>query len=430
MRNLAAAPTLQARIVSTREDGSGGIVEVPIVAETPFMDFSKSEGGGPKKGEISQAMLQEMDANFARLGRPVTVGVDLPGVDHKRDKGGPAPGFMVATRLSGRVLWASIDAGPVLFMDLTFNRAFGGFSIEAAKDLKRPTGEIPGWVLTGGIFTNNPATDSNFRIAASAEETSAVEIRAHVEYVPPAGLDDGVKNMAEKETAPGGGEKQTVSLTFHESKLAEQSDVIAAKDAELERIKASVSGKDSQIAALTAERNDAQAALSAANDEKAAANATKNRLEAENKSLRGTRDALQISLTEKDQELTTARKENLSVKVTEIVTAAIDAGIAPATFGDWSNDPAAWMEANFVSVDALENQVAALKSVASGGKVPLKDIKSGHDPKTASDSGTEHTEEEKAVLSRFGGDEVDYTGVTTEKEAREREAAFAASKKE
>jgi hypothetical protein len=383
MTHLAQARTLQARIISRRPDGSGGVVEVPIIAETPFIDFSMTEGGGPKEGKITREMLQEMDRNFAVLARPVKVGTDHQTFAERE-------GVINYTRMEGDVLWAGIDMGEPMFSNFALRRLWQAFSMEGRKNLKRPTQEIPGWVLTGGIFTNEPATDSNFRM-----------------------------------------ESETVSLTFHESKLAEQRDALAAKDAEIERIKASATGQDEKISALTAERNDAQAALNAANDEKAAAVAKATRLEAEAKNLRQTRDALQIALTEKEQEVNEQRKVSLSSKVSEIVTEAIDAGVPPAAFYRDGENPADWMDSNFVSLEAFEKQVAQLKSVASGKVVPLKDVKSGHDPKAASDpERVELTEKDKAVLSKFGLGKVDYRGVSSEAEAKLREEQTAAKSKE
>jgi hypothetical protein len=425
MTHLAQARTLQARIISRRPDGSGGVVEVPIIAETPFIDFSMTEGGGPKEGKITREMLQEMDRNFAVLARPVKVGTDHQTFAERE-------GVINYTRMEGDVLWAGIDMGEPMFSNFALRRLWQAFSMEGRKNLKRPTQEIPGWVLTGGIFTNEPATDSNFRIAASAGESSSGDLVAFARYAAPE-QQKGDDMAEDTKTAPAAGakESETVSLTFHESKLAEQRDALAAKDAEIERIKASATGQDEKISALTAERNDAQAALNAANDEKAAAVAKATRLEAEARNLRQTRDSLQIALTEKEQEVNEQRKVSLSSKVEAIVNEAIDAGVPPAAFYKEGENPADWMDSNFVSEEAFEKQVAQLKSVASGKVVPLKDVKSGHDPKAASDpERVELTEKDKAVLSKFGLGKVDYRGVSSEAEAKLREEQTAAKSKE
>jgi hypothetical protein len=421
---LSAAAPIRARLLRRNPNGSA-LIEVPVLTIQDKVDFSRSHGGGPKDGRVSESDLQEMAANFPHWPQPITIGFD--GIDggHDRNKAGPQSAFAVSARYEAGALMvvAELDAATAdLIVD---RRAYRATSVEARKSPSTPTVSLEGWVLTGFIFTNQNAVDTVFDIAASGTEiTSEDALRSLGEFhfkAPNGG--QGVDRM-EQNAKPQDNGAETVSLSFHRSELAKQSDTIAAREGEVGTLKAALSGAEEKLRRAEAALTESNQSLAAAKDESATATAKANRLEVENKNLRSTSESLQVALTEKEQQLRSERNVNLSAKVKSIVETAVQAGVAPAFFDGYEQNPAEWMESQYASVEAFENQVQRLTSLATGKATIVKPVRSGHDPaKAAGDAGDELTEDERRLLSKYGGHDFAFGDVTTEAEARKRFAA-------
>lgn len=401
MSNAALSAPVSARVIKRRADGSG-IVEIPVAVETPYLDAGRTETGkGPSSLPLSA--LKEMVENFQQYPGPVGVGVGT----HLRDASGPAAGFIDGLELRGDVMWARIDAGPSLFAQIVGERAWRGFSIEAARDLKKPTIQFKGWVVTGGIFTNAPALDVHYQIAASSSV-----VPADVVSIP---LRLSVAGEEESKM-----EENTISLASHEAKLNEvRSESISLK-AERDSYKDAADKAKAEAAKLRERFEGVTAELAEISNEKITYQARANKLQSDLNLANNELKAIRTSLTEAEAKLAEANKAALSAKVTSLVEDAIEAGIKPATFDGWQADPADYVSANYGSYEVFEKFVTSLRSHA-GAKVEKVALKSGHDPKaSASETEDSVTDEEKAILKRLGLDKVDFSGVTTEEQARER----------
>lgn len=176
---LAAAAPIDARLIEKNPDGSI-VVEVPITVETPVIDLSKTQGGGAKKGSITIDDLRQMESNFDNK-RPVTVGFHDTPAAHNRDRSGAQDAFFEAVRLSGRTLWGRIWVSAARAADILLGR-WRSFSIEAQQDPENSTTAKAGWDLFGGLWTNRPGSDLNFKIAMADGGTAERRMIATVDF--------------------------------------------------------------------------------------------------------------------------------------------------------------------------------------------------------------------------------------------------------
>jgi hypothetical protein len=283
--------------------------------------------------------------------------------------------------------------------------------------------QLDGWVLTGGVFTNNNALDTVFKIAATAGTESDATRRMSLPLaITPSGAEERVMGEAQKGPEAGA---ETVSLTFHKSELTKRTDEIAALRSTVDNQKAALTGKEEELVALRAKLTEAQQHAATAQDERATARAAANRLEADARPLNEELRSLRSKLTETEAKLKEQTDVNVSAEVRALITDAVAAKVSPGLFEGWDSKettPAAWLASHYASLDAFKEQVRRFKSVASGkGMIVTGDTKSGHDPaKTASDSDERSlTAEEERRLAEMGLG-VDYGGVSGEKEARRR----------
>ncbi len=419
---LAAANPILARVIERRDDGSA-LVEVPVITVTEALDLSKTAGGGEDTVAITAADLAEMASNFATWTKPVGVGFD--GIDgHQESRGGPQSVFVNSVRVNGNALFAVLELD-AFAADLVVNRkAYRAFSMEARRNPTTPTESFTGWVLTGGIFTNNPATDTQFRIAASESITADELGRSFVRFNVP---DDGQRgNDMPKDTAPDAGAK-TVSLTFHESELAKKGDELTAQAQTIDSLKRAATGTGEEVKALTARVTEAETALATANTDRDTERAKANRLEIETKAQRKEITTLGTTLTEANQKLQVQADATTKTEVVKLVTDAVEAKVPPAFFEGYEADPVAWLNSNYASLDAFTSQVARLTAAVSGKAVIVAPVKSGHDPATDNSDDAALTDEERMVLAKHGGDT--YLGVETAEEAMKRYAALKAKEK-
>jgi hypothetical protein len=408
MIELATASPISARVIERRQDGSARI-EVPVVTVTPKIDLAKTEGGGKGTIAITADDLLQMVQNFGEWTKPVAVGFD--GFDgHQDTRNGPQSVFVDALRVDGDALLAVMDMNRVMAPLVLEDRAYRGFSMEAIRNPKTPTRSFRGWVLTGGVFTNNPATDTQFKIAATGQTEADEVIQINSELVQaPTGPQE-TKKMADES-------KDQVSLTFHESKLGEVRDQLAAKTTESDTLRSKLTAAEERIATLEKSEGENRSEHTAPTDKVASLTAKSNRLEAELTAANDAKSELAKALTEKTAQHAELESKTLGVEVKAVILSAIDNGIPPAMFEGWEPNPADWLKANFASIESLKKQVAAL---AAAPEIPKGSVqKSGHDPAASDPDGP--SEEVTAELERIGIDtSVNFVGVTTEEEARKR----------
>lgn len=364
--------------VTKRRDNGSGIIRIPIA--TPSDDTDA----------LTLDMLQQMVDNFASFPL-VPVGVS-PHVDFD-ERGGFSPAFIQSLELVDGVLWAEIDLIAGLFYEVVELGGWRGFSIEMAEDLTTQAKEIKGWVLTGGIFTNRPAVDAVFQLAASAKPGTA----STGTYTAPLG--GGI--MADNKPAPDGATTQLVAT------LREQNKTLTA---EKEALQGRVTNLSEEVRTLKSESEAHQTDLQASRDNSAQLDAKVKRLEAEARGMKDANDVLKKSVEDLTGKLSTAQNENLAAKVIAIRDTALAAGVPPAIFDGIDADPAVWMTERYTSVDAFETSIKAISGVSRD--LVKAAPKSGHDP-TASGGERKLDADTKARLRRMCLDPK-YVGIKSE----------------
>ena len=381
----AAASPLEARVTEQRDDGSA-LVEVPVMVVTDTLDLGKTQTGSNAKIAFGLAELREMAANFSLWPMPVAVGFD--GFDgHQKQRAGPQRAFVNALRVVGDVLMAVVDLGSAAAGLVVKDRAYRGFSMEALKNPKTPTVDLVGWVLTGGIFTNQPATDSQFRIAASSEDITEDARGTHLAKLnvnnlgkaprrEDTAMDEGKTALAQADLALANKANDALRVELAEekgryedtrTKLATALTSQADKDEALVKSEVELSAKRGEVTALTAER-----------------------------------DKLRRQVTELSAQVTERDDADLAAKIVALSEAAVaDGRIAASFFEGVEKDPLSWFRGKgFVNTEALENVIQCATPVkaaaaVSSGKAPEPN------PDTAADK---MTEDRKAQLVALGID--------------------------
>jgi len=383
-------------VVISRTANGGGVIEIPIMATASGSEV-----------ELTVEIMAEIAANFDAF--PVVPVSVSPHRDFDQ-RGGFSEAFIESVTLRGDLLYGRIALSPTLFAEVVERGGWRGFSVEIAHNLKTQAKNIPGWTLTGGVFTNRPAVDAHFRIAAEARAGSELTGTYTLPITPRHDEGRG-NNMAEQNaTTPADGAK-TVSLEFHDSKIkAERDKNVALEAGRLDltgqldamrdenkrlRLASEQAGKDSQDA-----KNDSATAIARAN-----------RLEAESKGLRDANIVLEGRLTEATENVKTAESANLAIKVIQVRDQAVASGVPPALFEGIDADPANWMLATWASFEAFQKHFSATAGVSRD--LVAKPAKSGRLPATGSGAQTELSAETKQALRRLGLDPK-YVGINTE----------------
>lgn len=404
--NMGAGKPLKARVLERLESG-GAVVEVPVITETAELDLRRTHGGGEGKVSITGEHLRQMASNFGAWPKPVTVGFDGIDPGHDRDTGGPSSAFVESLTVRGTALWATVTLSGML-AGLIIEGAYRASSMEARLNPKTPTAEFEGWVLTGFIFTNNPATDTTFKIAATGEIESAEMGTASVPFDKP-GLSEAKKESAmDPITAASekAGKSESVSLTFHNEKVEGVKAQLTASEERVRTLSETNETLREQVVNLRADYDAARAKADTAKDEAATEKATASRAVSEARNLRDSNRQLQEQIVELTAKVNEVDAANLSLKVTDTITETIKAGVRPAVFEGHESNAADWMRAKFTSFEEFEKHC---KVLAGGVTVPSgSQANSGHDPSTDGDPA-----DGKEDLAS-----ADLTQATTEEEAR------------
>ena len=357
---------VEVKVLSRRDNGSG-VVEIPLLPATEI-DLAHTAGGGKGKTKITEGDLAEMVTNFEVFPGPVPIGVS-PHVEFG-DRGGFAPGFVNALKVRAGVLFGELDLIAPLLAEIE-SGGWRGFSVEIAKNLKTATVALVGWALTGGIFTNRPATDVNFRIAASDDSES--EQQASFSICLTAG-------------------EQEID-TMSEEKIASLEAEIATKDETIKGLRSKEEGSKGDAVSLEARLTESNKDLAAVRlevaDTKAKLGASEVELE------RVSKELVKSEQTRKEAEIKLEAEENRTLRENAVTLAhkAIDRGVSAKHFEGMDEDPSAWFRKRFVSLEAMGQFIDALPTVSESS------VQSGNKP-----DGTEHTmsKENAAKLERMG----------------------------
>jgi hypothetical protein len=340
---MTLAKTLQGKIVREPDSAGLGVVEFPIVKVQDQIDFTKTAGGGPARGSISLSDLREMVENFGLRDRPIPISDAL---DHPGNVGQAAPGFIVGLELRGDVLYARAELSAELFQTVVeagpgaATPSFRGFSIEARKNAKTSTRSFKGWALFGGIFTNNPGTDINFRIAAG--DACEFEQSGLIQSGHGAPARRKERDMSDEQTAV-----ELAELRATKETQSRQVETLTAENLELKDAKA------------TAERS-----VRELTDDLAAAKAGKSRVEGEVRDLADRNAELEKQNRKLTGDLKEAQNEGLADRIIATVKRAIASGIKPAFFdGANEKDPeatVAWFRENYTNFERFDATVDAM----------------------------------------------------------------------
>jgi hypothetical protein len=379
---------VEIKVIHRRDNGSG-IIEVPILPMAEI-DLSKTAGESKGKVAITEAELEEIVANFARFPGPVPIGVQ-PHQDFG-ERAGFSPGFINACRVKRKKLYAEVDVTAPLFEEI-LSGGWRGFSVEIARNLKTATVDLDGWVLTGGVFTNRPATDVNFRIAASEQNTAEDKATYSIR------LDKGDK---EKEMS----QEQIASL---EAEVSTQKELVANL-----RAQADTSAKTAADEIATLETKLTEANKDAATANTAAAEIKVKLAAAADEVRHLTKKLDNEQQTRREAEIKLEAEENRSLReaVVKLAEAAIERGVSAKHFEGLEEDPAAWFNKRYVSLEAMKQFIDALPLVKESA------VSSGNKP----DEKATISAETAAMLRRIGVDPK-FAGVTNENEVLELRAA-------
>ncbi len=146
--------------------------------------------------------------------------------------------------------------------------------------------------------------------------------------------------------------------------------------------------------------------------------------------MRKAQEALNTKNVELAEKYRRLEAEGEAVEIRTIIGAAVEAGVAPAMFGEYEPDPAAWREAKFSTFESFKEFVSNLRGVT---KSMRKDVpNSGHDPRKVDDSAdktVQITADDKKAFTRLKIGDGTYAGATTEEEATLRMEEAKANKK-
>ncbi len=344
-------------IVETRPDGSG-VVRVPILKAGQSIDLSLTSGGTKGSWNVTREHLAEMVANFKEFPGPVPIGVS-PHRDFG-ERSGFAIAFLENLTLRKDDLLGDIWCMAPLFADVTAGH-WRGFSGEFGQHMKLPTKKLKGWCVYGGVFTNRPATDSNFALKVAAEGMAL----------------DAARYPKRKEIAmPEPNEELSVRLATVEAEAKVSADKVMELEGKVKELKAENARLES--AASTAEKiaHDAQAS-------EQAAKLTAERKTTEAKDATEEVARLEASVKELKGKLQAKEDESLGAKVFALCRSAIREGVPPAKLaimGDYEKDPLAWVR----SLGSYENAEKFVKALPR--EAALSSVRSGHKPGQDDDS--------------------------------------------
>ncbi len=326
--------------VIKRFDNGGGLVEIPMLS-VGTINTEMTSGGGDESIDVTLDVLKQLARNIEAFGRPVPIGVS----PHKDfgERAGASPGFIDSAEVRGETLWGQINLTAILLFEFE-QGMWAGWSVEMVKDATTATETIDGWMLTGGIFTNRPATPVNFRVAAEGELRYDKRV-----------VSDSISLRCEspkEDTMP---DPNVASL---EAKLKTSEATNTALEVQRDSLKNDKVSLEQRLVETTSDMNEA-------NDKKAESDRDLVRVQAENTTLKKRVEDTELDLTRTRVSLEAEESRGLAEKVQKLVLNAIDSGVAPAFFEGHDKDTAAWYKAKFggMTIKQFEDWLTAMPSI-------------------------------------------------------------------
>ncbi len=325
------------RVIERRPDGSG-IVEIPV-ATAAVIDLSRTKSSLRGMFDLGLGVFQEVVANFARRPGPKPVYFGHIPTQARQDT--PAAGFVEAAFIEGGQLWNRVDLNAESFQKVVTQRGFRAASIEIDPDMTTPTGVVPGWSQGGLAITNSPATDVEFRVAASRDDDGDGATVATASYVP---------------TPPDGGGKERPMEVTLSSLQAECNLLRTAAEADKARTTALAADLEQARGGLTravTERDEARVELAQLKLTSSEQIARQRALEAQVSTLTLERDASAKAAAKLEKAQTNAQ-------VARIIRKAMTEGVDAAVFAGAEGNEGDWLSARFASLEAFEEFVGAM----------------------------------------------------------------------
>lgn len=324
------------RIVSKRDDGSG-VIEIPV-AVPAMIDLARTASKRKGTFDFSLAVMKEIAANFTARPGPKPVYYDHISDDARKTT--PAAGFVEAAWIEAGALWNRVDLNAQAFNAIVNQRGFRAASVEIDADKEHPTGTIAGWSQGALAITNTPATDVQFRVAAS-EGDQGSDVIVTTGMTEPSALGRKGDGMGE------------VTLTALQSENA--------------LLRASDEGNKNKVTALTADLDNARVALTTATTERDDSRVKAARLTVEleekttrNKALDGQVAKLTAERDAAEQKAATLESAQIGARVRRIILSAVRSGVDAAMFEGSDENEVAWLNARFASCDAFEKFIGQI----------------------------------------------------------------------
>lgn len=351
-------PKASIQIITERADGSG-IVTMPVLKEASIIDLTRTASSGKGTFQVTREMLAEIAGNDW----PGPIPIHRSPHRSYEETTGPGDGFIDHLEVVDGELIATLDLSAALFQEVKA-RLWRGFSVDILRNAKTPTKDVKGWAVYGGVFTNRPAIPIDAVLAAAA----------HLSFE----------------------EATTCSVSLEEptkERIMPEPADLSVRLATVEAEKLTLSEQLKNTTTLLTTEREEKDKLSV---NLTAANKTIEDLRAENATLRATteRKERDATVAEKEVERLRTERTQLAAKVEElesrtlkedvnrIVRKGIAAGIPPAMFDGFDENPVTWFKSKFVSLEALDSFVSQLpKSV----KLSVPTVKS----KTGTEDSTE-----------------------------------------
>ena len=369
---LTATKPVMMKLIERRDDGAA-VIEVPILPAGKIDTSLASKGKG--KVTISKDDLNVIVANANMWPGPLPVHFG----EHRKfsETGGPMPARILKLMVRGEVLWARIYLiGPAAFEVLA--GAWGGFSVDLVKDPRMPTVSFKGWVVTGGIFTNRPATDIHFM---PPELPDVTEVAAAISLSISVSTDEVEEPVGETKMSEKTSEKTPTSAEVTALEMQ-----LASVKKEVDSFRTIAHQSDERNSALIKQVNEGETKMASLRTELSTANTKVSSLDAQLKeanaritALSDEREQLHRDRASLESDLAKQKTSQIALDVTQTAKEAISEGVAPALFEGYDKDPAGWMRERFISLDAFRSFV---KTLPRDEKKALKAAahRSGYEP--------------------------------------------------
>lgn len=339
------------RVVERHADGSG-VVDMPV-AVPAMLDLSKTKSSMKGTFNLDSKVFDQIVANFALRPGPKPVYFDhIPAAARRTT---PASGFVEHAWVEDGVLWNRVELNAQAFDAVVVQRGFRAASVEIDPDKQTATGTVRGWSQGGLAITNTPATNVEFRIAASADETV-------------------------------GGETIVVSTPFAATKKEDKGmDVsLSTLQAENAILKAGKEESEAKAVRLTQDLETTRGVIQTLTTERdeARVEVAKLKVQLSEKSAQVVGLTSQVTVLTSERDTATKKageldKEKVSRDVRLAIKQAMEEGVDAALFSGSDGNEEGWLNERFKSFDAFESFLKGVPRRAGAINVSSKGPGSG-----------------------------------------------------